>query len=357
MAPRARLPRRGGGGDDRGDARRRTARRRRHPGGRDPRLPLLPHRGGELCGGRGARRRPARPRGARRHRRQLGEGDARRRARLRPARPGADQPGDPGTEAPFLPPRGDPRPGVHHRRARPALRRGARGRLRHRRRRHLAARRARDPPADPGEPRRAQAGRGGALLAEEHERELLRADLEQPGRRPEPELRVQMGLLRRFEHEPLRRHLPRRRSRLRTGDDGDPGVHAHDLPRPARTAALRSGAGRRDRSLHRPAQLQRARPLALGIHSFGGARPTAPPCRRSAGSSPGSTATSPTSRSASTRPTARPTISPTATSGSPPTPSSSEPPSSSRARSSSRRSCPTTCQRCATRRRSPAPRT
>ncbi len=122
------------------------------------------------------------------------------------------------------------------------------------------------------------------------------------GHRPQPQLGLQLGLLRRLVRHLQLGDLPRRVPVLRARDPGR--AELRQQPRDRRRPA--------DQDQHRLPYLFRARPVALRLHDRGHrARRSAPTrrtrSRRSAGRWPRRTGTRPSRRQTSTSPTARST--------------------------------------------------
>ena len=196
------------------------------------------------------------------------EEDAKGRGRVHHVRAAPDELGDRGAEACPLHHRGAPRPGVHDRRTRPALRRVPRGLLRDGRRRAMAPGPPRSPHHAAGESGREEARRGGSALAQEPQHAPLPPYL--GGSRSEPQLRLQVGRGG-FQHKRVQHRLPGSVGRLRARNAGSPGLHGEAVPRRPRTRRRRCGAkphlGRRPRH----SQSWASRHLALGPRARPGA--------------------------------------------------------------------------------------
>ena len=164
--------------------------------------------------------------------------------------------------------------------------------------------------------------------AEQHQRlHHLAADRQHPVRhRPQPQLPLPVGLLRRLKRRALQPDLPRprRQARTRNGGRAEQDPHAH--PRPARAEQHRPGPAHHHRHLQEYALQRQPQPLSVGLDGQPH-RPTTPTCanigkhmsaprqRRRA------TATSPASRPTASMPwTATPSTGPMANWAWPPTP-------------------------------------
>ena len=92
--------------------------------------------------------------------------------------------------------------------------------------------------ANPDARKKAEAG---LFLAQERQRGLLLADERRPGRRPQPQLQLRVGLLQRLERQRVLADLPRAVSVLRPGVRRRAGPHAGRAPRSETGAARRTG--------------------------------------------------------------------------------------------------------------------